>query len=255
MNLSNGIPFTIPSSGFRSLFNPQLLAAFRRVLPAFLLNRLDPFEAAISAFVQSIAATTPPRALVLDAGAGECRFRPAFAHSRYVALDLGQGDPRWDYSRLDTIARLEELPFPDRSFDRVISIVVLEHTAEPCRVLSEFRRVLADGGTVHLVVPHMWEEHQRPHDYFRFTSNGIRYLMAGAGFRVDRIEPVGGFFWMLSRRLIAVLGFAQKGWRWIFFPVLAPVFGLLLPLCCYYLDSLDDDKAFTLGFICEGSRE
>jgi hypothetical protein len=72
---------------------------------------------------------------------------------------------------------------------------------------------------------------------------------------VNRIEPVGGFFWMLSRRLIAVLSFAQKGWRWIFFPVLAPVFGLVLPLCCYYLDSLDNDKAFTLGFICEGSRE
>jgi SAM-dependent methyltransferase len=252
---SNGIRSTIPSSESRSLFSPQLLAAIRRVIPSPLFERLDPFEAAINAFVGGIASTTPPRATVLDAGAGECRFKPAFSHARYVGVDFGEGDPSWNYSRLDALARLEELPFPDQSFDKVISIVVLEHTAEPRRVMTEFRRVLADGGTVHLVVPHMWEEHQRPHDYFRFTSNGIRHLMRGAGFRVKRIEPVGGFFWMLSRRLIAVMAFAQKGWRWIFFPILAPMFGFLLPLCCYYLDSLDDDKSFTLGFICEGSRE
>jgi SAM-dependent methyltransferase len=237
------------------LFNSQFVAAIKRVIPDALLTRLDPFEATINSFVGKIASSTPPSAPVLDAGAGECRFKSSFAHARYVGVDFGQGDPSWDYSRLDALGRLEELPFPDRSFDRVISIVVLEHTAEPCRVLSEFRRVLSESGTVHLVVPHMWEEHQRPHDYFRFTSNGIRHLMARAGFRVDRIEPIGGFFWMLSRRLVAVLGFAQRGWRWILFPILAPVFGFLLPLCCYYLDVLDEDKAFTLGFICEGSRE
>lgn len=237
------------------MLNPQLLASIKRVLPASIADRLDPFEAAIHRFVVGIALATPAAARVLDAGAGECRFKAAFSRARYVGVDSGQGDPAWDYSRLDAFALIEALPFRDSSFDRVISIVVLEHSSEPGRVIEEFRRVLVAGGTVHLVVPHMWEEHQRPQDYFRFTSSGIRYLMERAGFRVSRIEPVGGFFWMLSRRFIAVLAFAQKGWRWIFFPLLAPAFGLLLPLCCYYLDFLDDDRAFTLGFICEGSKE
>ena len=182
-------------------------------------------------------------------------MKPDFAHTRYVGVDLAQGDPSWNYSDLDAVANVEELPFPDSSFDRVVAIVVLEHVAEPGRAIGEFRRVLSNQGTVHLVVPHLWEEHQPPHDYFRFTSNGIRYLMERGGFRVIRIEPIGGFFWMLGRRLMAVLAFAQQGWRWILFPVLAPVFGLLLPLCCYYLDFLDEDKAFTLGFICEGARD
>ena len=71
------------------MFNPQLLAAFRRVLPAFLLNRLDPFEAAISAFVQSIAATTPPRALVLDAGAGSGRAGVGVLLARPKAIVTG----------------------------------------------------------------------------------------------------------------------------------------------------------------------
>jgi SAM-dependent methyltransferase len=237
------------------LFNPRLSAALKRFVPAPLFKRLDPFETRIRQFVVETASATPRRARVLDAGAGETRFKPDFAHARYVAVDSAQGDSAWDYSTLDAVAKLEDLPFLDASFDCVISTVVLEHLAEPGRAIQEFRRVLAPGGTVHLVVPYLWEEHQLPHDYFRFTSNGIRYLLEREGFRVRRIEPIGGFFWMLGRRLMAILSFVQKGWRWIFFPVLAPVFGLVLPLCCYYLDALDGERTFTLGYICEGSRD
>jgi SAM-dependent methyltransferase len=231
------------------------MALAKGLAPSALYRRLDPFEASIQDFVGVVAAHTPSQALVLDAGAGECRFKPLFAHARYVGVDFAQGDSAWDYSKLDAIARLEELPFSDGSFERVISIVVLEHTPEPARVIQEFRRVLKPQGTLHIVVPHMWEEHQRPHDFFRFTSGGIRHLLEIAGFRVKRIDPVGGFFWQLGRRLMGILAFTQQGWRWVLFPVLAPVFGLLLPLCCYYLDFIDRDRAYTLGFICEGCRE
>jgi hypothetical protein len=41
----------------------------------------------------------------------------------------------------------------------------------------------------------------------------------------------------------------------VLFPILAPVFGLILPLCCYYLDNLDQDRAYTLGFIAEGWKQ
>ena len=237
------------------MFNPGLIGGLKKVIPAALVDRLDPFEASIRTFVSEVASTTRSSALVLDAGAGECRFKPMFRHASYVGVDFAQGDPGWDYSKLDAIAKLEELPFSDASFDRVLSIVVLEHTPQPGRVLNEFCRVMKEGGTVHMVVPHMWEEHQRPYDFFRFTSSGIRYLMENAGLRVKRVQPVGGFFWQLSRRLMGVLAFTQQGWRWVLFPVLAPVFGLLLPVCCYYLDFLDEDRAYTLGFICEGSKE
>jgi SAM-dependent methyltransferase len=229
-----------------------LSALLKSVVPRSLYRRLDPFEASIETFVRGVAAEIPPGKRVLDAGAGECRFKPLFAHAEYVAIDFAQGDPAWNYSRLDAIGRLEELPFPNGSFDHVVSIVVLEHTPQPARVIAEFRRVLKPGGMVHLVVPHMWEEHQKPHDFFRFTSSGIRYLLQSAGIRIRRIHPVGGFFWQLGRRFMGVLAFTQTGWRWLLFPVLAPVFGLILPLCCYYLDTLDEERAYTLGFIAEG---
>ena len=227
----------------------------KRLVPAALLRKLDPFEAAIQDFVAGVATSTQSGAAVLDAGSGECRFKPMFRHARYIGIDFAQGDPAWDYSKLDVIGQLEHLSFPDLSFDHVLSIVVLEHTPQPGRVIEEFRRVLKPGGMVHLVVPHMWEEHQRPYDFFRFTSNGIRYLLQSTGIRIRRIHPIGGFFWQLGRRLMGVLSFTQSGWRWLLFPVLAPVFGLVLPLCCYYLDTLDEDRAYTLGFIAEGWKQ
>ncbi len=237
------------------MFDPHLIAGAKRLLPTGLYQKLDPFEAAIEHFVAGVASEIPAGKWVVDAGAGEGRFKALLAHSNYIGIDFAEGDPSWDYSKLDVIGRLEELPFPDASFDHVLSIVVLEHTPQPARVIEEFRRILKPGGMVHLVVPHMWEEHQRPHDFFRFTSGGIRYLLQSAGIRIRRIHPIGGFFWQLGRRLIGVLAFTQSGWRWLLFPVLAPVFGFLLPLCCYYLDTLDQDRAYTLGFIAEGWRQ
>lgn len=237
------------------MFNPRLTASARRFLPSGLYRRLDPFEATTEKFVRDVAAEIPAGKRVLDAGAGEGRFKSFFAHTEYVGIDFAQGDPTWDYSRLDVIAKLEQLPFPDLSFDHVLSIVVLEHTPRPGLVIEEFRRILKPGGMVHLVVPHMWEEHQRPYDFFRFTSGGIRYLLETTNIRIRKIHPVGGFFWQLGRRLMGVLSFTRSGWRWLLFPLMAPVFGLVLPLCCYYLDTLDEDRAYTLGFIAEGWKQ
>lgn len=236
------------------MLDRRVAALAHRFVPRAIVRRLDPFEATIDQFVGVVASTTRQGSTVLDAGAGECRFRDRFRHARYIGIDFALGDLEWDYGKLDVIARLESLPLRAEACDRILSIVVLEHTPEPGRVLGEFYRVLRPGGTVHLVVPHMWEEHQLPHDYFRYTSSGIRYLIENAGLEVSRIEPVGGFFWQLGRRLMGVTSFAQNGWKWIFFPFLAPVFGFALPLCCYYLDRVDRDRAYTLGFICEGRK-
>lgn len=237
------------------MLKSRVTALAKSLLPQSLVGKLDPFEAAIEDFVRDVSRHTPANAVVLDAGAGECRFKDFFSHARYFAIDFGQGDPKWDYSKLDVIGRLEELPLAAASVDHALSIVVLEHTPEPGKVLQELRRVLKYRGMVHMVVPHMWEEHQRPYDFYRYTSSGIRYLLEGSGFRVRRIQPVGGFFWQLGRRLMGVMSFTQQGWRWLLFPVLAPVFGLILPVCCYYLDALDTDRAYTLGYICEAWKE
>src|SRR2546425_7221507 len=120
---SSAIRSTIRSRKFPSLFSPRLTASARRLLPSGLYRRLDPFEASIETFVRGVAAEIPAGKRVLDAGAGEGRFKSFFGHTDYVGIDFGQGDPSWNYSKLDVIGRLEELPFPTGSFDHVLSIV------------------------------------------------------------------------------------------------------------------------------------
>lgn len=225
-----------------------------RFLPGFLLARLDPVEKTISAEVLRFARSLAPGAMVLDAGAGECRFRSHFRHLNYVGLDNRQGDPAWDYSGLEIVGNLLDLPLREGSCDAVLNIVVLEHTPDPVQVVREFHRVLRPGGRILLVVPLIWEIHQQPNDYFRFTCYGLERLLSAAGFQITSLLPMGGFFWLLGRYSFYFLKFWRTGLRSVFLPFLAPVFGLLIPLLCYYLDPLDRTELYTLGYVCEARK-
>jgi SAM-dependent methyltransferase len=191
---------------------------------------------------------------VLDAGSGEGRHRGFFEHCHYTGVDLAIGDAGWDYSGLDARADLSALPFAKGAFDAVLNIVVLEHTREPQRVVNELARVLGPGGRLLLIAPHEWEVHQSPHDYFRFTRHGLGWLLEEANLSPLRIEPIGGYFTLLARRLLGGIAFFQGGLRWVFFPfvaVFAGISGLILPL----FDFLDAEKNFTLAYVCLAERQ
>ncbi|HEV2495140.1 MAG TPA: methyltransferase domain-containing protein [Terriglobia bacterium] len=222
-----------------------------QLLPASLLARLDPVAGVIAAEVARFARGLPLNAVVLDAGAGEARFRSRFERQRYVALDNGVGDSTWDYSHLDVVGDLLNLPIGEASCDALLSVVVLEHTPDPYRVVAEMGRVLGTGGRMLLVVPLIWELHQTPHDYFRFTRYGLERMLGTAGLEISRLEPLGGFFWLAGRYSFYFLKFWRNGLRAVFLPVLAPFFGFLIPLICYYLDPLDRTGQYTLGYVCE----
>ncbi|HEV2386569.1 MAG TPA: methyltransferase domain-containing protein [Candidatus Acidoferrales bacterium] len=231
------------------MHNPRTLGLARRLLPRFLLRRLDPFHSRIEEKLAEFAASLPPGERVLDAGAGECRFQAFFPTNHYVSVDNTAGDASWDYSRLSAIADLAALPFASGSFAAAISVVVLEHLADPEAALREMRRVLEAGGRCLVAVPQIWELHQEPHDFYRYTRYGLEHLLRSAGFRVVELEPTGGYFQLAGKLSIDLLQFFERGAGWILFVPLAPVFGFLVPLACYYLDKLDRKKAFAVGFV------
>lgn len=221
----------------------------RSLLPAPVARYVMHFEAEIERSVSEFAAGLPKGARVLDAGAGEGSYREQFKSQRYCGLDLGVGDGAWDYSKLDVLGDLSLLPFRDGAFEATLNVVTLEHVREPARVLEELARVLASGGSLLVIAPHEWEEHQQPHDYFRYTRYGLRYLLERAGFRDIQVQPVGGFFRLLSRRLLNALQF---------FPgplaLVAAVFFVPPALVLPWLDPLDKKRNFTLGYICSARK-
>jgi hypothetical protein len=54
---------------------------------------------------------------------------------------------------------------------------VLEHVFNPDRFLEEVARVLVDDGSLLLTVPFVWDEHEQPYDYARYSSFGLQHLL------------------------------------------------------------------------------
>ncbi|HLK62738.1 MAG TPA: methyltransferase domain-containing protein [Bryobacteraceae bacterium] len=219
-------------------------------LPRPLRRHILHFEVEIEGAVAAFANSLPQGARVLDAGAGEAKYAPYFGKQRYFAIDLGVGDNAWDYGRLDAIGDLGALPFRDGAFHATLHIVTIEHLCEPARALAEMARCMVPGAMLLVAAPHEWEVHQAPHDYFRYTRHGLAYLLEKSGFEVVEMRPAGGYFRLLARRLLNGLQFFTGGFRWLWF---VPAAMLLVPpaLLLPFLDFLDRDRNFTLGYICK----
>lgn len=234
------------------MLNRKLVRLARRFIPVFVQDQINPFDRFLLHAVKRLIADVPPGSWVLDAGAGQTQYKKLFreAGHRYWSLDLGVGEPDWTYAGVDTFANTEALPFFPGIFDAVMSIAVLEHSPFPRRVLDELNQALKPTGRLLLVVPTMWEEHQMPNDFYRFTRFGIERLLEEAGFWILARYPIGGYFWFMGRKSIDLLGFFERFPAVLLWPLLAPLFGFLVPMVCRHLDWLDKDKFFTIGQVC-----
>ena len=101
-----------------------------------------------------------------------------------------------------------------------------------------------------IIVPTMWEEHQMPHDYYRFTRYGIKRLLEEAGFAVIRSArwAATSGSWAANSSMFWNSSSASRAR--LLWPFLAIPFGFVLPILCTHLDWLDRDKYYTIGQLC-----
>ncbi len=140
------------------------------------------------------------RGHVLDLGCGE-RVNESFILSCADSYRGGDWAQTLHRPMMDLVADLNgPIPLPDASADTVFSVSVLEHLSNPQMLLDEAFRLLRPGGALVLQVPFQWRVHEAPYDYFRFTSYGLRYLLAKAGFAHCEVMPTTGFWstWVLK---------------------------------------------------------
>ncbi len=219
-----------------------------KLIPKFIFKFLDPFVYTIEKELLKLSKQFDREGvLILDGGCGENKNKNLFKKAKLIGLDNKIGDTSWDYSKIDLCGDLNYLPFKDNSFDLIISIVTLEHVKDPLNVLKEIKRTLKKGGLLFLIVPFMWEYHQIPNDYFRFTKSGIMNLLEKTNFKEIEITPIGGFFWLFSRRLFNFLTFFQKHFLWVLFFLFVP-FVFINSFFLFYLDKFDNKKNFSLGY-------
>lgn len=201
-------------------------------------------------FVMGVASALPAGTRVLDAGAGDAPYRELFEHCEYVTADW-ENSPHPSGAKSDIVGSLEALPVDDGSFDAVLSTQVLEHVAEPLRVLRELHRVVRSGGRLYLTAPLIGELHEEPYDFFRYTPYGLRHLLCNAGFQVDSINPRNGYFATLgnlARTGTWAIGDANDGRA----GERATTRRLLLWLASFVaaFDDLDVRRILPLGYEC-----
>lgn len=172
---------------------------------------------------------------LVDLGCGEAPYKKYFLQyaNSYTGVDWSN---TFHNSGADVVSNLnEKIELPDESADTLISLSVMEHLSEPQIFLNESYRVLKGGGNMTLQVPWQWWIHEAPHDYFRYTPYGLKYMFEKAGFVDVEVEPQSGFFTTsivkmnyFSARFIR----GPRPLRWLIKAILAP-----------YLDKLDRNWA------------
>jgi SAM-dependent methyltransferase len=153
-----------------------------------------------------------PTAELLDAGCASGRTLDELV--RYGSVHgielnpLGVAAARRRGHRDVHVAHVEEMPFPDKSFDVVTCLDVIEHTPDDIASLEELRRVTKPGGALVVTVPAYQSLFSR-HDvvnrhYRRYRRSTLRAAAARSGWRVEFDTYFNSVF-LLPAALVRIL--------------------------------------------------
>jgi SAM-dependent methyltransferase len=99
-------------------------------------------------------------------------LRPLFPGRPYIGVDARPGPG------VDCVADVEDLPQDDASVGTVIAMSVFEHVPRFWKGMDEVFRVLRPDGMLLLSCPFHVHIHGYPNDYWRFTPEALKVLLA-----------------------------------------------------------------------------
>ena len=170
MNLKNKL---------RQIYNAQ---QFNPTLLGVLLN---PFYFARKGLFEEIKDLLPElNGTLLDIGCGSKPYQQYCSNiNKYIGLELDTKNNRVQ-KKADYYYDGINFPFNDKEFDSILCNQVLEHVFNPEKFLSEINRVLKNGGKFVISVPFVWDEHEQPYDFARYSSFGLKHLFEKHGFEI-----------------------------------------------------------------------
>ena len=165
-------------------------------------------------FIRAALQGLPQGSRILDAGAGQLRYKKYCSHLSYVSQDFAQYSGAgngaglqtgtWDVSGIDIVCDITAIPEADETFDAILCAEVFEHIPDPLRALGEFHRLLKPKGTLILTTPFASLTHFAPyHHYSGFNEYFFRYHFSGR-FLILKYEKSGNFFLYLAQELTRI---------------------------------------------------
>jgi SAM-dependent methyltransferase len=229
------LPVERPAGPTAPRFHAERPRDLRRATP---WHRLSYIVAELPRALERMAAElrVGPDARVLDYGCADVPYRRFFAaDAEYLAADL-PGNPDATLE-IGTDGRV---PVEDASVDAVLSTQVLEHVADPALYLAECARVLRPGGRMLLSTHGLMVFHPDPVDYWRWTCDGLRRVVADAGLEIVAFEGIMGV-------TATGLQLVQDGWYWRLPRRLRPLLALVLQSLIRIADRLEPASSRSLN--------
>ena len=144
----------------------------------------------VKAAIAKLISDMPDGFTGLNIGAGQTNV-----HKNIKNLELEPG------LNIDYVGSVLAIPCSDDEFNIVLAQEVLEHVESPRAAISEIHRVLKAKGYFYLQLPFIIGYHPCPHDYWRFTHQGIKELLQEHKFDILDLDisvgPAVGFYRIL----------------------------------------------------------
>jgi len=187
----------------RDFLSKQLRSHYFR--PSFAGLFVNPFWIARRSLWNAIKAESYLlKGRLLDVGCGAKPYEQFFKVDSYIGLEYDNDSAR-NLGVADFFYDGLAFPFPNDQFDSILCNQVLEHVFEPNQFLSEIARVLKKDGMLLLTIPFVWDEHEKPHDYARYTTFGLSYLLNKHGFELQTQKKLCNDVTILFQLLIGII--------------------------------------------------
>lgn len=190
---------------------------------------------------------------ILDLGCGSKPYSALFAGNDYIGIDVHDSGHKNSSKDNDVFFDGKNIPFANSSFDIVICTQVLEHAQDPEILIHEASRVLKSGGIFYVTCPMVWQEHEIPYDFRRYTQYGLRSILENKNLKVEKIVSTNGVF-STSGQLLSSFLFEIVGKNLLFRIIMAISFCFFIQLFSIIFDFLFRYKGINLDYVVTAKK-
>lgn len=131
---------------------------------------------------------------IMDFGCGNKPYKELFrGGGEYIGVDVKESGHDSQDKSTDIFYDKVTIPLKSDYFDYVLATQCFEHIPNIYEILLEINRVMKKEGILLATVPMVWEDHELPFDYYRYTENGLKYLLEQSGYAIIRIKKLNNF--------------------------------------------------------------
>ena len=146
----------------------------------------------------------------IDVGCGTRPYEHLFRGAHYIGVDVPRSGRAPELKKPSVFYDGHSLPFHSASVDGALCTQVLEHVPSPDALIGEMARVVKPQGHLVLTAPFVWQEHEQPYDFHRFTTFGLRALVERHRFEVLSMRRSAGAIETIAQALSISLATAIR---------------------------------------------